>query len=86
MKHATPDTIERLSPLLDDIRALGGLREKKPGVFYWKSRAFLHFHEDGDDLYADIRLDGADFERLPCSTPGEQIALVRGIRKWLRAH
>ena len=32
--------------------------EKSPGVFYRSRRAFLHFHEDGDDIYADVRLDG----------------------------
>ena len=28
-----------------------------------KSQAFLHFHEDGDDIYADVRLQPGPFER-----------------------
>ena len=81
MKHAGPATIERLTPLLAEIRKLGGLTEKKPGVFYRKSRAFLHFHEHGDEIYADVRLEGDEFERLPCSTRSDQAALVAAIRR-----
>ena len=32
--------------------------EKKRGVFYFKSRAFLHFHEDPKGMFADIREAG----------------------------
>jgi hypothetical protein len=83
MKHASPATIERLGPLLEKVRSLGRLSEKKPGIFYLKSRAFLHFHEDGDEIYADLRLDGSDFERLPCTNRRDQQALVTSIRDHL---
>jgi len=85
MKHAGPETLERLTSLLTDIRKLGVLTEKKPGIFYCRSRALLHFHEHGSEIYADVRLDGTEFERLPCSTRPEQAALVAGIRRWLAA-
>lgn len=83
MKHAGPATVERLAPMLEQIRAFGRIVEKKPGIFYWRSRAFLHFHEHGDEVYADVRLDGADFERLPCSKVRDQASLVRLIGEWL---
>jgi hypothetical protein len=83
MKHATAATIESLSPMLTSIRALGVLKERKPGVFYRRSRAFLHFHEDGNAIYADARLDGDDFTRLPCSTRKDHVALVKAIRQSL---
>ena len=85
MKHAGPATIAGLTPLLAEIRKLGGLSEKKPGVFYWKSRAFLHFHEHGDEIYADVRLKGNDFQRLPCSTRRDQASLVAAISRWHEA-
>lgn len=65
MKHAGPAALDALEPLLKRLRALGRLRETRPGVFYLRSRAFLHFHEDPTGLFADLRLPGeADFERL----------------------
>lgn len=64
MKHAGPQALDRLEPLIARIRELPGLAEKARGVFYRKSRAFLHFHEDPKGLFADIRLEGDDFERI----------------------
>lgn len=65
MKHATGAALDLLEPLLAQIRALEGLKEKSRGVFYLRSRAFLHFHEDPKGLFADVRnADGSDFERI----------------------
>ena len=80
MKHASPQTISALSPLLERIRTLPGLKEKKPGIFYRKSRAFLHFHEDGDQIYADVRLREPDFERFPATTIENQSELLGAIQ------
>jgi len=46
MKHATAETLAGFGDLLEQLRRIPGLVEKRPGVFYRKSRAFLHFHED----------------------------------------
>ena len=83
MKHITAERLDGIEPLLDTIRALNGLVEKKRGVFYRKSKAFLHFHEDGDDVYADVRLVGPDFDRFRVTTATEQRKLVADIRKVL---
>jgi len=65
MKHAGPAALDVLEPLLARIRATGLLKEKSRGVFYLKSKAFLHFHEDPKGLFADIRTaDGTDFDRF----------------------
>lgn len=65
MKHASPATLDGLEPLLAEIRTLDGLKEKSRGIFYLKSRAFLHFHEDPKGLFADVRdASGRDFERI----------------------
>ena len=84
MKHASPQALERLARHLDELRGLSGLQERKPGVFYRRSRAFLHFHEDGDDLYADVRISGADFERFRVTSRTEQQALLRHLRVALK--
>lgn len=46
MKHATAASLDRLEALLTAIRAQAVLMEKSRGVFYLRSPAMLHFHED----------------------------------------
>jgi len=82
MKHATDAALERISDLLDQIRAKGGIREKKIGVFYRGSKAFLHFHEDPAGMFADLRA-GTDFERLPVNTNEERKVFLAAIDRAL---
>ena len=63
MKHAGSQSLALLAELLGAIRQRNGLVEKKPGIFYRKSQAFLHFHEDQQGLFIDIR-DGKEWLRL----------------------
>lgn len=81
MRHATPVALDALEALLGQIRALGVLTERKRGVFYRKSSAFLHFHEDPAGFFADLRA-GPAWQRLPANTPGERRTLVREIKRW----
>lgn len=68
MKHASPAALDALEPLLAELRALAGLVEKSRGVFYRRGRAFLHFHEDSDGLFGDVRdAAGVEFERIDVS-------------------
>ena len=75
MKHATAEALEQLTDLHDKLRAIPGLVEKRPGVFYRKGKAFLHFHEDPAGLFADIR-PAEEWIRLEVGTAGGQAALV----------
>ena len=84
MRHITPARLPDIDRLLGELRSVDGLQERTPGVFYVRSRAFLHFHEDGDDIYADVRLDGDDFDRRLVTTRREQQALVSTVRRALR--
>ena len=83
MKHASAATLHSIEPLLEQLRDLPGLKEKKLGVFYRKSKAFLHFHEDDGKIYADVRLNPPAFDRRVCTTRREQAKLVREINKAL---
>lgn len=85
MKHAGPQALDQLEPLIARIRQLPGLVEKTRGTFYRKSRAFLHFHEDPKGLFADIRIDGDDFERVDLATPDGADRLVAMARTGLRS-
>lgn len=78
MKHATDNSLDQIETLLARIRKIGPLKEKKRGIFYRKSSAFLHFHEDAAGLFADLR-DGTAWLRLPVNTRQEQSDLVARI-------
>ena len=81
MRHATAKTIDSLEPLFLELRTISLLNEKKPGVYYVKSKAFLHFHEDNGNVFADVRLHPPVFDRLPATTKEEQSSLVKAIRE-----
>ena len=83
MKHASHSALVELAPLLGALRQFDGLRERKSGVFYLKSRAFLHFHEDPAGLFADVKLDASGFTRLRVTTPAEQRKLIQSVDRAL---
>src|SRR4051794_39196593 len=80
MRHARPDDLERIAPLLEHLRALDQLTERTPGSFYRKSSAFLHFHVDGENVYADVKLSGREFDRMRVTTKAEQRSLLAAVR------
>jgi hypothetical protein len=75
VRHARTAALDELEPFLERLRSLPGLVEKTRGVFYRRSRAFLHFHEDPTGLHADVRV-GDDFQRFRVETPEERDALL----------
>jgi hypothetical protein len=79
MRHATSETLQEIEQLLERLRLVPGLVEKKPGIFYRKSKAFLHFHEDPSGLHADVRFE-EEFERVRAETDVEREALLARIR------
>lgn len=82
MIHATQSTLARLEPLLASIRAFKVLKEKSRGVFYYKSKAFLHFHEDAARLFADVR--AADqWCRYPVTEKRDQANLLATVTEIL---
>ena len=83
MRHATQEDLDQVEALLAELRKLPQLQERKRGNFGRGSRAFLHFHEDGGDLYADVRLDGT-FERMKVTSLDEQDDLLTQVRIALR--
>jgi hypothetical protein len=83
MRHARPEDLDRLEPLLEKLRRIDGLKEKSRGTFYRGSRAFLHFHEHEGGFFADLRL-GDDFERFPATSATEKKALLTAVAEALR--
>ncbi len=84
MKHAGGETLQQLSDLLDQIRQRQGLKERKLGIFYRKSKSFIHFHEDPAGTFADITAD-EHFHRFPVNTLKQRRALLAAIDRALES-
>ncbi len=41
------------------LRSLPGLKEKSPGIFYFRSTSFLHFHDKEGKRWADVKVGGS---------------------------
>jgi hypothetical protein len=78
LKHAGADTLEALGELLGTLRARVALLEKRPGIFYVRGRAFLHFHEDRAGIFADLR-HRSDWLRLPVNSAAEREMLLAAV-------
>jgi len=77
MKHAGAGTLRQLEPLLRRLRSIPTLVERKPGIFYLRSSAFLHFHEDPAGVFADIKLNGGSFERVALHSEKDYASLFK---------
>lgn len=76
MRHAGPDALDQLEPILEEIRRLGGLKEKKRGAFYCGASGFLHFHEDPAGFFADLKIDH-DYVRFPINSKTQTQTFLR---------
>ena len=81
MAHADEDALKRLLPLLRQLREIKGLREMKPGSFYLKGSAFLHFHAEGDALFGDLKRASGGFDRYAVATPVGQRKLLDDAKR-----
>jgi hypothetical protein len=82
VRHATQEDLDRLEPLLEELRKLPQLRERKRGSFSRAGRALLHFHEGAGDLYVDVRLD-AKFQRMKVTSNNEQADFLARVKEAL---
>ncbi len=82
MKHASAATLDSLEELLTSLRSVAGLRERSRGVFYFRSKPFLHFHDDPAGLFADLKV-GTDFQRMPVNSDLERALLLKPVRQQL---
>jgi hypothetical protein len=84
VRHATEADLDRLEPLLAELRRLPQLRERRPGYFSRDGRAFLHFHEDAGNFYVDVRL-ASKFQRLRVTSCSEQDDFLARVREAIKA-
>jgi len=83
MKHAGPQALAKITPLLDRVRERPSLVERRPGVFYRSGRALLHFHEDPAGLFADLRFPD-DWHRFPVDGAAGRAALIDALDSLLK--
>jgi hypothetical protein len=82
VKHAGAAALGVLSELLRKLKNRTSLVERKPGIFYAKGRAFLHFHEDRAGLFADLR-HGNDWLRLAVDDHDDRERLLAAVDRML---
>jgi hypothetical protein len=77
VKHATAPALATIEPLLTAVHQRPGMVERKTGVFYRRSRAFLHFHEDPAGMFADI--GGDEWTRFALTTAADQARFLSAL-------
>ena len=81
MARADAEALKTLLPVLRQLREIKGVKEKSTGIFYGRNDAFVHFHDEGGVLYADLKKPGGSgFDRFALATPAEQRKLVEDAR------
>ena len=81
MARADAEALRALQPLLRQLREIKGVKETQPGVFYARGDAFIHFHDEGGVLHAELKKPGGSgFDRFLLLTPAEQRKLVDEAR------
>ena len=83
MARLPAPALERLQPLLAELRGLPDLRERAPGTFTRHGAAFLHFHALAAGLCADVKA-GRTWLRYDVEHAAARRALLRDVRRLLR--
>ena len=82
MAHADEAALQKLLPLLRQLREIKGLKEMKPGIFYLKGSAFIHFHTEAEALVADLKkAGGSGFDRYVVDAAQGQRKLVEDAKR-----
>lgn len=82
MKHAREKTLTKIQRHLEEVRRRMELKERKPGAFYRKGEALLHFHDDPEGTFADLKAKG-DWVRFRVESEAEWKALMNALDKTL---
>jgi hypothetical protein len=79
--RADADALRTLQPVLRQLREIKGVKETQPGVFHARRDAFIHFHDEGGVLHAELKKPGGSgFDRYPLATAEQQRKLVEDAR------
>lgn len=85
MGHTKPQDLADLKTELQQIEKLPGLIHKKPGIFYYKSTSFLHFHDKDGKRWAHIKID-KDWQELDIDFTASKTTKAQFIKQVLLAY
>ena len=81
MAHADASALQAIQPMLRQLREIKGVREMKPGVFHIRGSAFIHFHDEGGVLHAELKKPGGSgFDRYPMDGAPQQRKFIDDAR------
>ena len=80
MARLGADALERLEPVLRQLRALEPLQERSPGTFACHGAPLLHFHSFATGLVADVKADGR-WLRYDVEGAGARRRLLSDVRR-----
>ena len=83
MARLRAEDLDRLGPLLAELRGVDALRERSTATFTRGSAAFLHFHSLADGLVADLKVDDG-WRRYAADRAAERRVVLRDVRRVLR--
>ena len=77
MARPSTEALQKLLPLLRQLRDIKGVQETQPGTLHARREVFVVFHEENTILFADLkRAGGAGFDRYALTTLDQQRKLV----------
>jgi hypothetical protein len=88
MGHARAADLRDIADVLDAVRALPGVLERSPGIFYVGRDPFLHFHTKDGARWADAKTGrewGAEMPLPFEATARAKAAFLREVRVRLAA-
>ena len=78
MAHCPPEKLQDIEDVLEKIRSLEKLKEKGVGIFYLKSKPFLHFHFKDDHRYAHVK-KGSQWEEVPLNKKSDKAQFTKTV-------
>jgi hypothetical protein len=80
VKHLGREAWAKIDPFLEQLRAVPGLKNPKSRAnFHYKSKAFLHFHDDPEGLFVDVKLDGKNWTRMNATTAAGKKQILAAV-------
>lgn len=81
MTDADDTALQKVQPLLRQLREIKGLRASKPGTFQLRGAVFARFQSDADALSVELKKPGGSgFDRYPVETPPQQRKFIDEAR------
>ena len=72
--------------LLNELHLIEELVDVGHNNFHFKGKPFLHFHQNEEGIYADVKLGGHDFEPIWAESSHEKRSLLGKVYDYVEAN